>query len=169
MRYFGSISRFERFVQSCNVVSSYTIWSDPDCTLKKVLSVSKPSSQSLHPWRTSAQHGLWTNDTPIRYTRVRYLSELTGIFWLAFLKWRTLFWQKKYSILKVSESLWYMLFLFQSKITLIWAWPIISDVGYFFLPIRARGPKATRGFSRFVLELLLVLHGNANIDVIWIP
>ena len=52
---------------------------------------------------------------------------------------------------KVSESSWHA-FVFQPKMTLIWACHVISDAGYFLTK-----KVQNKMLSRFVLELLLVL------------
>ena len=53
-----------------------------------------------------------------------------------------------------------MLLLFQPRTTLIWAWLIISDAGYFLT--NKEGPNSADFCFR---TLLLVLHGNTIIDV----
>ena len=60
------------------------------------------------------------------------------------------------NVLKVCD----MLLLFQPRTTLIWAWLIISDAGYFLT--NKEGPNSADFCFR---TLLLVLHGNTIIDV----
>ena len=65
---------------------------------------------------------------PIRYKGVQHLPVLAVQEFFNFCNVNDPFYGKKKSILKVSVSLGYVLLLFQSKMTLIWAWPIISDI-----------------------------------------